>query len=205
MKIHARISGIALVLQLLSVSALAQESDSSEFLEEIVVTGELTPSRLRFQMERAQDDIYRLFNQLLDDKDYKVNCKKEASTGSYILRRGCEPVFISNERARNAAHTMSAWRSGEDPQLSMELALSSGRVSESELRFDMEHKYEEMNQQMFDLAISNPELMAAMQRFAELKSAYEVLDSQTRQPVKKKGLLCGLLSRSCADEVSPSP
>ncbi|GEM_PF-1635072 len=205
MKIHAGLFGFALVLQLISASALAQQSDSSEILEEIVVIGELTPSRLRFQMERAQDDIYRLFNQLLDDKEYKVNCKSEAGTGSYILRRGCEPAFLSNERARNSAHTIAAWRSGEDPQLSMEMALSSGRVSESELQFDMEHKYEEMNQKMFDLAISNPELMAALHRFAELKSTYEIVDSRQQQPAKKKGLLCGLFSRNCANEVSPLP
>ncbi len=207
MKIHAGISGFALVLQLISIPAHSQESVSSDVLEEIIVTGELTPSRLRFQMERTQDDIYRLFNQLLDDKDYKVNCKKEAGTGSYILRRGCEPAFLSNERARNTAHTVAAWRSGEDPQLAMEMALSSGRVSESELQFDMAHKYEEMNQQMFDLAISNPDLMAALQRFAELKSAYELIDSQQRQPArtKGKGLFCGLFSRTCAEEGSPSP
>ena len=211
MKIQTGISGFALMFQFLTVSVLAQGSTSSEVLEkievleEIIVTGELTPSRLRFQIDRAQDDIYRLFNQLLDDKDYKVNCKKEASTGSYILTRGCEPAFLSNERARHTAHTVAVWRSGEDPQLSMEMALSSGRVSESELQFDMEHKYEEMNQMMFDLAINNPDLMAALQRFAELKSAYELVDPRHQQPARKKGMLCGLFSRNCAEDTSPSP
>jgi len=205
MKIQTGILGFALILQFFSISAFAQQTNYSEVLEEIVVVGELTPSRLRFQMERAQDDIYRLFNQLLDDKEYKVNCKKEAGTGSYILQRGCEPAFLSNERARNAAHTMSAWRSGADPQdlqLSMEMALASGRVSESELRFDIQHKYEQMNQQMFDLAINNLDLMAAMQRFAELKSAYDAVDSRQQQPAMKK---CGWFSGNCAKEVSASP
>jgi hypothetical protein len=200
MKFQAGFAGVALALQLVCSPSIAQDTDPVDVMEEIVVLGELTPSRLRFQIERAQDDIYRLFNQLLDDKEYKVNCKKEAATGSYIIRRSCEPAFLTNERARNSAQTMAAWRSSLDPQdlqLSMEQALSSSRVSESELRFDVEGKYEAMNQEMFDLAISNPELMAAMQRYADLKSSYDALTAPQQPASKKKR--CGLFSRNCAD------
>ena len=190
----ARTPMLVLLMHLAAAPAFAQQA-SEEVMEEILVTGEMTPSRLRFQLERAQDDIYRLFNQLLDDKEFRVNCKRGSSTGSYIIERSCEPAFLANERARHAAHTMAAWRSGEDPALSMEMALSSGRVSESELRFDQGDKFEAMNQKMFDLAMENPELQAAMLRYATLRADYEALDAARDE--QRKAQRCGLFSRNC--------
>ncbi len=203
-----------MMLALCTNGVTAQQSASVEqaLPEEIVVTGERTLSGLRFQMDRAQDDIYRLFNQLLDDSRFKINCNTESSTGSYILQRKCEPAFLANERARYAAQTVAAWRSGEDPSLpptlAMEMALATGRVSDEDLKFDMTDQYEKMNQHMYELAMSNTELQQALLKLAALQADYVSLEEQQksrRQADSRGGILCGIFSRACRKEGEPTP
>lgn len=207
-----RVACMMLVLCTTSVTAQQSASVEQALPEEIVVTGERTLSGLRFQMDRAQDDIYRLFNQLLDDSKYKINCITESSTGSYILQRKCEPAFLANERARYAAQTVAAWRSGEDPALpptlAMEMALATGRVSDDDLKFDMSAQYEDLNQHMYELAMSNPELQQALLKLAALQADYVSMEEQQksrRQAGKSGGLLCGIFSRACRKEGELTP
>ena len=200
---------VLLLTGMCGLSPAAQEMPERQ-PEEIVVTGELTPARLRFQLERAQEDVYQLFNELLDDTEYRINCVSRSSTSSHIVRRSCEPAFLADARARVAAQTMSTWRSGpEDRQLAMEMALSTGRVSDSDLQFDNAQKYEKMNQAMFDLAMENPQLQKALLRLAALQHTYLALTEQQQKKVEETKTSTrsrlGCLFRKCQTDAPQAP
>ena len=143
-------------------------------IEEIVVRGERSPRLWRMHIERAEDDLYRLFNGLVDNRDYRVICRRESSVGSYIPVRHCEPGFVTRERSRLARNVVADWRNGEDDQQArvMRDAINNNAVSESDMLAGLEEKYENLNQYMLELALEHPELMAALQRLGELQAAY---------------------------------
>jgi len=143
-------------------------------IEEIVVRGERSPRLWRMHIERAEDDLYRLFNGLVDNRDYRVICRRESSVGSYIPVRHCEPTFVSRERSRLARNVVADWRNGEEDQQArvMREAINNNSVSESDMLAGLEEKYETLNQYILELALEHPELMAALQRLGELQAAY---------------------------------
>lgn len=142
-------------------------------IDEIVITEFRSPRLWRLNIERAEDDVYALFNQLVENSDYRVECRREGTTQSRILVRTCEPVFVSKRRALLTRNVIIDWRSDEeDPVRGMENAINNKHVTNSELQHDLAGKYEEMNQAMLQLALENPDLMRALERLGELRAAY---------------------------------
>lgn len=143
-------------------------------LEEILITEIRSPRLWRLNIERAEDDVYDLFNRLIENSDYKVDCRREGTTQSRILVRTCEPRFVNRRRALNTRNMIVDWRSDEeDPARGMENAINNKYVNQSELQYDLADKYEEMNQAMLQLALENPELMRALERLGTLRAAYQ--------------------------------
>lgn len=180
-------AGAGTVLLTLFFGAPAFAQQAAPEMEEIIISSELTSSRLLFQVDRAQDEIYRLFNEMMDDKEFRITCTRRAPTGSYIIERQCQPIFLSNAQARQSAHTVSAWRSGEDQDhlRSMGDALSA-RSSDADLRFDLGAKYEQMNQKMLALASESPEFLSALQHFAELRAQYEAVLAEEQRARRRR-------------------
>jgi hypothetical protein len=143
-------------------------------LEEILITEIRSPRLWRLNIERAEDDVYDLFNRLIENSDYKVDCRREGTTQSRILVRTCEPRFVNRRRALNTRNMIVDWRSDEeDPARGMENAINNKYVTQSELQYDLADKYEEMNQAMLQLALENPELQRALERLGTLRAAYQ--------------------------------
>lgn len=154
-------------------TADADPQTSAVLIDEIVVTEIRSPRLWRLNIERAEDDVYQLFNRLVDNDDYKVECSREGNTQSRILVRNCEPVFVSKRRALNTRNVIVDWRSDEeDPVRGMENAINNKHVTDSELQHELAGKYEEMNQSMLKLALENPDLMRALERLGALRAAY---------------------------------
>ena len=162
----------------LNTQARAQTADtdtqeSAVLIDEIVVTEIRSPRLWRLNIERAEDDVYALFNRLVSNDDYKVECRREGNTQSRILVRNCEPVFVSKRRALNTRNVIVDWRSDEeDPVRGMENAINNKHVTNSELQHELAGQYEEMNQAMLQLSLENPDLMRALERLAALRAAY---------------------------------
>lgn len=143
-------------------------------LEEILITEIRSPRLWRLNIERAEDDVYDLFNRLIENSDYKVDCRREGTTQSRILMRTCEPRFVNRRRALNTRNMIVDWRSDEeDPARGMENAINNKYVNQSELQHDLADKYVEMNQAMLQLALENPELLRALERLGTLRAAYQ--------------------------------
>ena len=78
---------------------------SSDTLDEIIVYGQKSLLALRYEIYRAEENFYDLFNSVNSDDEYDIHCDKEAPTGSHIRRRICRANF---EKALTAEAT-SQW------------------------------------------------------------------------------------------------
>lgn len=80
-------------------------------LEEVVVQGK----RLQQRIVEAEDEFYKLFNQINTNDDYDTNCPYldlSADGGSRINSRVCMPVFVAN-----AIADYTVWRRQCQPPL----------------------------------------------------------------------------------------
>lgn len=104
---------LLILLPALSSFVIAQESApenqsasaSDETPYEIVITGEVTRSRLRDMIIEVEEAFFARFNELNDDDDYDIQCYKYTPTMSHISERVCEPEFMIRARSSNASET----------------------------------------------------------------------------------------------------
>ncbi len=83
----------------LNLSASIQ-TKNEENLEVIDVVGEKPLKYYRDQMKLAESNFYDMYNDLVDIKKFKINCRKEKPTGSHIKRKVCYPQYVLNEFAK---------------------------------------------------------------------------------------------------------
>jgi hypothetical protein len=86
-----------------AVEALeANQATSTEPVEEVTIRGRRTVTEYRLAMEKARDDIVKIFNELNDDGDQEVVCRNERPTGTRMPQRVCRSVAESRAEARAA-------------------------------------------------------------------------------------------------------
>lgn len=158
------------------LSAQEPEASGSGFIEEITIVGEKSLLVMRQQIEREEETLYRLFNDLNNNDDLDIKCRLQRKRLSHISERVCEPVFLSRQRTEaNQSSLMEmrkAWSDeGIDPVLFMN-ALETMK-SEVEVAQQVEHKYEELNAEMLRIALENPDYLAQLQKISGLKAELE--------------------------------
>lgn len=119
----------------------------SQHPEEITVTGDTSPVNLQLRIDRAEDDLLGLYNELVDE-DIQVECEYETVLGSRIKRRICQTS------AQKEALTTTAVMSFYGIELGATPALVSSSL--------------EFQRTMRELIDTNPELKAAADRLTEL-------------------------------------
>ncbi len=149
--------------------APSAENDSADSVEmdEITVRGARSLVAIERQMERADQKLYGISNELIDDPQYKVFCFRESTAGSKIKKRVCRPGY-----ERNLAS--DAW---EDER-------TMGRQGGNRYTFDYKlpeaelRKHREIfRQKLMELAATNPDLADAILTRAKLQRDY----NETRQ------------------------
>ena len=112
---------VALIFCFLAGSAisasLAQEPEATETtetietgiqarpIEEITVVGQKSLARLRLRITEKETEIYNFFNAQNSSDRMDIICSKRRPTGTYILKRECEPRFLKAlrvEKTRDA-------------------------------------------------------------------------------------------------------
>ena len=71
--------------------------------QEPIVIEDLSPAQLRAEIKKVQSEFYRVFNAANSDSKMKIVCHEYLPTGSNIKREACEPQFVIDRRAGNAA------------------------------------------------------------------------------------------------------
>lgn len=157
--------------------ALAEAAEPPvEPLEEITVVGEQTFISLRHQIERAEDSLYRLFNELNSDDSFDIICRRIEYTRSHIPRRSCEPVFLTERRRNSSMFAQSEMRQAFSEDGIDTAVLIRGMdflESEKELQEQAEGDFEALNEEIFRIAAEHPDYLDALLRVGQLKSTLE--------------------------------
>ena len=93
--------------------------------DEPIVIEDLSRSELRAEIEKIENEVYRVFNASIDNERLKVECDMYTPTGSRIAQRVCEPRFLADARNENVQN----WQNQVDELQSTE-ELRSGLQSE---------------------------------------------------------------------------
>lgn len=143
--------------------------DSSEPIEEIVVVGEKSLTKLRLELYKAEDNAYALFNAINSNDDFDIRCYREAPIGSRVLRRICKPNYEREATAEEARDFLLGIR-GSPPWGAIEL------------------KNKRLREEMEALVVANPEFFKALNKVAE---AGQALRAERNRRCEGKAILCG--------------
>ena len=69
--------------------------------EEPIVIDDLSLSELNDQIERVEDEFYRVCNLSIEEEHLKVECDDWTPTGTHIAQRACQPFFLTQARKQN--------------------------------------------------------------------------------------------------------
>ncbi len=156
------------------VSEPASESDTRQ-IEQINVIGERSLLTMRNEIIREEDTLYRMFNDLNSNDKFDIFCRKQSNTHSRIPKRSCEPQFLTNQRQQSSRHSISEMRQAFSDE-GVNLAILQNGLDllepEGELKQQLAGDYEDMNEEIFRIAMENPDYLAVLQKIAQLQAVY---------------------------------
>ncbi len=170
-----------------SVADQAEVSDSAvinpvkeRITEEIIVTEQLPLYRLRQITIEAEDKVYELFNELVDEKRFEITCGTKQRNNSRFNYRECKPEFERQVTSAEARDHLAMTRSmtGNPGELSAG-SISLGTAVPQEFSIVRQHK--ELQQKMQTLARENPRFLQSLIEFVEAKQrmeSYERVDDE---------------------------
>lgn len=100
MKPSMTVLATALAFSVCACGGAAKAQDDAQD-KEYVVLEDLSVSQLRREIEKVENEYYRVFNFYTDDARLHVICGEYTPTGSHIPQRSCEPRFLTAARAGN--------------------------------------------------------------------------------------------------------
>mgnify|MGYP003640997336 FL=1 len=121
--------------------------------QEPIVIEDLSPAQLRAEIKKVQSEFYRVFNAANTDSKMQIVCHEYLPTGSNIKREACEPQFVIDRRAGNAA----------DSRFQVDELLSSAALQQ-----ELSGEFAQLTAAMNKLASEN-------QYFKELNSVLSML------------------------------
>lgn len=179
--IFALASCLALTMQVLAADSsllarLSQDIDP----DDVAVDGQRTLSNVERQLELAHNHQYKLFNKLVEDKQYRIICRKMAKTGTFLRQRQCRPRFIRRSRAASQPDANSVTFTdlrGAPSTAYRPVDLLEGMGSLAANREESK-KFDRLNDLMLALGDQHPELGEAILRVHHLNRLYKALARQ---------------------------
>lgn len=108
--------------------------------DQVVVIQDLSRSELRKEIVLIEQELYQMFNDNNSAVELEIKCEVLTRTGSHIPAQACEPKFMRDARAQNAA----------DSQFGIQTL-----IQDSKLRQYYAGDYEKLTLAMEDLAKVN--------------------------------------------------
>jgi len=121
--------------------------------EEITVEASRDRINFKLQVDQAENQFYALFNELIDDEDFRIECKYETVIGSLIKQRICQTKYM-----RDVLSTAAT------------LSLSGANYMISSI---LTEKNRELREKTMDLLENNPEFRSAAQNLSERVEEYQ--------------------------------
>ncbi len=135
-------------------ASLAVADETSETIDEITVLGIRDLGALRAEITRAEDEVYELYNDLNEDDDYDIICRKHAPIGSQIKQRVCLAKLYRDALAEATTD--------EDQAMIAFGHMPNSKKHNARLRDNMSK-----------LANKNPELVEALRKRYDLQQKFD--------------------------------
>jgi hypothetical protein len=138
------------------------DSDAREYiLEDITVIGQNSIGSLRYEVDRAADRMYEVYNELNTHDDFDIHCQWNAPTGSRIKRKLCTPVYVKNLQAKATQYALYDMDNSGMTGLYIdytEIAINDAKLRENMKRLILE------NPSLFDAVVEHVELREELKR-----------------------------------------
>ena len=185
--IAAALLGIATTLPLAHAQAPVTPQSSAATaqsgVDEFVVTRQRLSS-MRREIERAQEDLYKLFNANTSDHRLDMHCHQEMPTGSRVSRRVCRPQFVDDATMQGAWDMMSYIYSqcGEAVCPVNSVSLEMGAAVAQEPFSKLRYMAKRLDDEMLRLAHDNPDVAKALADYQRKERVYrEALSGQSQK------------------------
>jgi hypothetical protein len=184
-RIHVRLAALALIVLAVSPAGIAaddvqppaaQENAVLEELDEVVVHGK----RIMEQIIDAEEEFYKLFNELNKDDRYDTHCVHLQMQGdSRIQSRSCIPGFVADAMADWAPYKarcqppMEMEYGRDGPEFACLDRNNDGRLSmeEASMRSELASAFFEIDQEgNMDGSLSGEEFTTAMENRTDLSA-----------------------------------
>ena len=84
------------------ISSLAIAADGTPATEEIIVEADRSKINLKLQVDQAENEFYAILNELIDDEEFKIECRTQRVIGSLIHKRICQTKYMKDELTNSA-------------------------------------------------------------------------------------------------------
>ena len=169
----------ALLVFLVQSSAFAQSAEApedggreNETVDEIVVYGQKSLSRLRREMHQASEAFFDVYNALNSDDDFNISCGYETRLGQRRKNHVCKPRFALKAESRETSSFMlsgSAVQRSTGPGAGFNPG--NGYVTPTEKR--VREKEAMMWEEVSLLLAQHPEFRAALEKLVRARNGYE--------------------------------
>jgi hypothetical protein len=182
--VHCSLALVSLVA-ILSSRAIQPTQDAiqpPEDIEEVIVRGGKPLSQWRLEVHEAQDELFKLFNEVNEGEDNDLRCRDEAPTGTRIPQRACwshaqEKAGAAGARMFLNELLLSGKRGNADRAIAQAMSNAARDARTAEERFQDEWERVLSGDQQFAEAVAE---------YAELKAEFDslsgVASASVRQP-----------------------
>lgn len=132
---------MTITMRQMLVTLLLSCASSVVGAQEPIVIEDLSPAQLRAEIKKVQTEFYRVFNAEVGDSNMRIVCHEYLPTGSNIKREACEPQFVIDRRASNAA----------DSRFQVDELMSAATLQQ-----ELSGEFEELTAAMNKLAAEKP-------------------------------------------------
>jgi hypothetical protein len=173
-------------------AASANAPAADEQPEEVTVRGRKSLSEYRLELERARDDIFRIFNEANEGTDTDIRCRDEQPTGTRTRRAVCR------SNAENRAHAEAGRRflnslflsssaqfarlGGPGPPLSQAYSNFGTANTEQAAKVGEGDALEAFEEEWKRLLSENRDLYSAVATYVELEAEYAQARGDTATP-----------------------
>jgi hypothetical protein len=143
----------------------AQEASTSDEaavaprpIEEITVVGQESLSRLRLRITEKENEIFGFFNANNSSRRMDIICTKRRPTGTYMMKRECEPRFMRERRVELT----------RDARQGIGVGFTQG-----DLAGMLAQDFEKLQNEMLTLMLTNKEFAEALADLADLAENHD--------------------------------
>ncbi len=84
------------------INNLAIAADDTPATEEIIVEADRSRINLKLQIDQAENEFYAILNELIDDEEFKIECRTQRVIGSLVHKRICQTKYMKDELTNSA-------------------------------------------------------------------------------------------------------